>query len=809
MFQFIIFVIQSQSLMMNLLFRSVVVFHLMFFAFNAYGQTHKNTIFLEGVVADSITGEVLSGVHVTAQEGKIGRITDGKGLFSMELPQGKNKILVNLLGYILVEKEYNLNTSAKIKILLVPNVKQMEEVTVMAQNSKERIQGVSTGTFQMNRKELNKIPVLLGETDYFKAIQLMPGIQSTGEGNAAIYVRGGGYDQNLIILDNATVYNPSHLLGFYSVFNSDIIGGVKVIKSGIPAEFGNRLSSVLEFTTRKDIPEKLSIKGNVGLISSRIGLETPIFKGKASISFSARKIYLNTYLEAFRKTGWIKHRSILYKSGYDFFDLNATSVVQLNTKNKISIGFYKGNDVFKIKSDVIELNTKLDWGNDILSFTWNKIFNQNFYMENSIVSSKYNLGMNLNQSTYGFNLISSINDYGLKNKFIWVKNKHKITAGLVSTYHDISPNTSKAKSDSVQLNLGTVSHYHSLESGIFAGDEYEISEKLSIYLGLRYNNFIHYGPFTQLNRDDTGEVTDTLHYDSWNKIKTYGGLDLRSSLRYLLNENLSVKLSYNSNQQFLHLVNASSITFPTDFWISSSSKVKPQYGSQWAAGIFHFLKEIDIETSLEVYYKDLKNQIEFYKGFLNSMDNSAFDENLIFGKGRAYGAEILIKKTKGTFTGWIGYTLSKTEKSFKDIEAGKWFPAKYDKPNDLSVVINYNADKKWSFSALFVYSTGSTFTPIVGRYFIANNIVNEYGSYNSARLPAYHRCDVSATYQIRKTEKVDSRIIISVYNIYNRKNPFFMYPEVSGNLENFALSVSPKEVSIFPILPSISWEFKF
>lgn len=781
---------------------------LLFFLFIPRLLSAQN-ISIHGYVKDSVTQEPLAGVNIVNNLSKTGVISDSAGHFSLTAGRGKNKLTFNLIGYKPLTRELNFNNSQNIHVAMEADVKQIEEVTVTAQNALNPIKDLSTGTLQINRKEISRIPVLLGETDYFKAIQLMPGIQSTGEGNAAIYVRGGGYDQNLVLLDNATVYNPTHLLGFYSVFNSDIIGSVKVIKSGIPAEYGNRLSSVLEFSTRADIPDRTTIKGNIGLLSTRLGADIPLFNHKALISITARKTYLNGILEAFRQAGWIRHRSVLYKSGYDFYDLNATAFFQMNPKNKLSLSAYKGDDIFKLNANVIELNTNLKWGNDIVSLTWNKILNQSFYMESSLLTSLYGLKMDLSQNQYDFDLKSSIKDYGFRNKITLIKPKHKLTAGLVSTYHTIQPNTSNARSDSAELDLGSVSNYNSLESGVFAGDEYEITKRFSVYLGLRLNNFIHLGPFDQYQTNSSGQTIDTLHFNLWKNIKSYSGLDYRATARFLVNEKLSVKASFNSNQQFIHSVNASSITFPTDFWISSSLNVKPQAGYQWAAGLFHSSNEKSIVTSLEFYYKSMKNQIEFYKGIFNAMDNSSFDENLISGKGRAYGAELLIRKTKGLITGWIGYTISKTEKSFDEIEEGNWFPAKYDKPHDLSIVINYTPAGKWSFSAVFVYGKGSTYTPVVGRYFIANNIVNEYGKYNSARLPDYHRCDISATLQLKKTSTTDSKLIFSVYNLYNRKNPFFVFPEVKGNLERFVLSVTPKEVSIFPILPSISWEFTF
>jgi len=792
------------------MFRYYVLFLINMSCFsNIVAQHMEQSFVIEGTIADSVSLEPLPGVAVIHVQTRKATTSDEAGHYLLKLPAGKNTIRFSLLGYVVRQIELNVSARISLNVSLVLDQKHLEEVTVTAQNWHRQVEGLNTGTFQLNRKEIGNLPVLLGETDYFKAIQLMPGIQTTGEGNAAIYVRGGAYDQNLVLLDEATVYNPTHLLGFYSVFNSDVISNVKVMKSGIPAQYGNRLSSVIEFSSKQDVPARTIFKGNIGMLSSRVGVDIPLCNHKVVVSLAARKTYLNTWLNMLKSTGVIQPRSILYKSGYDFYDLNGGVNATINAKNKISINFYNGKDIFQLNSDAVELSTDMRWGNTIGSVTWRRIFNEHLYNETSLVYSGYHLDMNLEQSQYSFNLISQINDYGFKNNWTMLLPGHKLNLGISTCHHTIVPNKSKASSDSSQLNLGSVNSYYSMESSIFVSDEVAFSDRLSFSLGLRYNLFNHLGDFTTYTHDDYGNVKDTLHYTRWENIKNYDNLDLRTSLRYLIQDNLSVKFSFNSNSQYLHLVNASSITFPTDFWISSSDKVKPQQGLQWAAGAFHFNKAFDIETSVEVYYKTFSHQVEFFKGILNAVDNSVFDENLIFGKGRAYGAEFLIRKTKGRITGWVGYTISKTEKSFAGIEDGHWFPAKYDRPHDLSLVVNYNTEKKWSFSAVFVYATGSRYTPVVGRYFVSNNVVNEYGNYNSARMPAYHRCDVSVTLLLKKTENRESKLIFSVYNLYNRRNPFFVYPEVSGNLLHYTLSVSAKEVSIFPILPSVGWEFRF
>jgi hypothetical protein len=791
------------------LFRFGLFFLMGLWCFFSMDAQNRQGYSIEGTIIDSITSEPLPGVAVINVQTQKATVSDGAGRYLLKVSTGKNSIRFNLLGYATRQVEVDDNSKMPLDVSLAMDVKKLKEVTVTTQNWHRQVEGTNTGTFQLSRKEIGSIPLLLGEADYFKAIQLMPGIQTAGEGNAAIYVRGGGYDQNLVLLDEATVYNPSHLLGFYSVFNSDVIGNVKVIKSGIPAQYGNRLSSIIEFNSKQEIPEQTALKGNIGLLSSKLTVDIPLCHHQVVVSFAARKTYLNTWLSGLKKAGVIQPHSILYKSGYDFYDLNGGISAIINSKNKLSFHLYHGKDLFLLHSDAVELNTNMAWGNTIGSITWRSILNERLYTETSVLYSGYRLDMNLEQSLYYFNLISRIEDWGFKNNFTWQFAGHKVNFGISSIHHSIIPNKSQASSDSVQLNLGSVNYYYSMESSVYAADEFAFSDKISLYAGLRYNLFNHLGDFTTYERDEYGNIKDTLRYKNWENIKTYGNVDLRTSLRYLIQDHLSVKFSFNTTSQYLHLVNASSVTFPTDFWISSSDKVKPQRGLQWSAGVFHYQQTWQIETSVEMYYKTFSHQVEFYKGILNAMDNSSFDENLIFGKGRAYGVELLVRKTKGKVTGWVGYTISKTEKSFAGIENGRWFPAKYDRPIDLSVVVNYNTDKKWSFSAVFVYATGSTYTPVTGRYFVSNNVLNEYGSYNSARMPAYHRCDVSATFLLNKTETRESKLIFSIYNVYNRRNPFFVYPEVSGNLLHYTLSVSPKEVSIFPILPSIGWEFCF
>jgi hypothetical protein len=744
-------------------------------------QNNSDLYKIYGSVTDSTGSTPLPGTTIVDKVSNKVAIANYQGNYEILLPAGPHVLNFSFVGYKSANIDVHVSSNQLININLSPEPVRIKEVVIDSRSASGQIQNIKTGTIELNKKEVANLPSLLGESDFYKALQLMPGVQLSGEGNAAIYVRGGGYDQNLILLDDATVYNPTHLLGFYSVFNTDIINNVTMIKSGMPAEYGNRISSVLDFHTKSSIPEKLTINGNIGLISSGLNIDLPVLKQKGAFFLAGRKTYLNAFLEGFRKMGLIKHTSILYKSRYDFYDLNGSFVLKVSNKDRLMLSSYQGEDKFVLNSEVIDLHTDMNWGNRVASLSWNHTFSDHLYMENHLIYSNYGLQMELDQEQFQFQLHSKINDIGFKNGITYMLKNHKIRTGLALIRHNIVPNSSNARSDSLNYSFGTPNHYYSYETSVFLSDEFRISSNLSIIAGFRYNSFYHIGPFN----DYTSK--DSTSYGKSDLVKNYNGPDFRLTARYLMSESASLKFSFNSNNQYVNLVNASSVSFPTDFWIPSSKLIKP----------------------IEVYYKVSSNQIEFNKGILNSVDNTPLDQNLIFGKGRAYGCELFIRKTSGKLNGWISYTISRTEKSFNDIENGRWFPAKYDRLHDVSVVTNYQYNAKWSFSLVFVYATGSAYTPVVGRYFIANNLLNQYGRYNSARMPAYHRLDIAATHILKKTDKTESRLIFSVYNVYNRHNPFFVYPEASGSLDKLSLTVEPKEVSIFPVLPSISWQFSF
>ena len=598
-------------------------------------------------------------------------------------------------------------------------------------------------------------------------------------------------------------------MGFYSIFNPDVIQDVTFFKSGIPAEYGNRISSVLDFTSNPGIPSKVEVLGNIGLISANLKADIPLLNEHANLFFSIRQTYLNLILSGIRKLGLISNHSVLKNSTYDFYDINAGLTLSINNKNKLYAGSYTGDDNFNMDASEIQLNAAMNWGNKMASLSWTHQFSTQCSMVNSLVGSTYDMSMHILQNEYDLSLYSHIRDYGLKNKTTFRTDKQLIKFGFECMHHLITPNSNTASADTQVLSIPKVYSYFALENSIFFSDEIKLGSKISMVAGIRGNLYLQLGPYETYLYDSSGNVQDTLNYTAGKVIQHYWDIEPRLSFRYLLAENLALKFSYNYNNQYIHLVSTSSVAFPTDFWIPSTKLIKPLSGNQWYAGIYKEFKPLALETSMEGYYKFTNNEIAFNNDWINLFNTSPTDANLIFGKGRSYGVEFLAKKTSGKFTGWIGYTLSKTEQSFPQIENGSWFPAKYDRTHNGTCVINYTLNPKWSFSTVFVYSTGTAYTPVIGRYLIAGNIINEYGNYNSARMPDYSCLDISATYVLVNKPEKSSKLIFSIYNVLNQQNPFFIYPQSTGNVMNYTIDVESKELSIFPILPSVSWQFTY
>jgi len=761
---------------------------------------------ISGYVKEAATGEVLPGAGVYVREIAQGASANQYGFYSLTLDKGNYKVVYSYLGFqdtvidVALDKNVHLNINLKSKII------EEKEFVVTDRKAEDNVQSTQMGSTKLAIEQIKSLPAFMGEVDIIKTIQLLPGVQSAGEGNSGFYVRGGGPDENLILLDGATVYNASHLFGFFSIFNSDAINSVELIKGGMPAQYGGRLASVLDVSMKEGNNQDFHVEGGIGVISSRITIQGPIKKNKCSFIVSGRRTYIDVLLQPF-----ISPSSPLKGSGYFFYDLNAKLNYEFSDKDKLFISGYFGRDVFTYDNSETNFNVSIPWGNTTLSARWNHLFGDDLFMNTSFIYTNYNFQSILTEDQFTFSLYSGITDFNGKCDFNYYPSvKHNIKFGINYTYHIFTPSTIAGAAGSVNFTPGADSHLYAQEPAVYISDDFDLSNKIKLNMGLRYSAFEQLGPYQYYVNDVNGNIIDTTHYSNFSKVVFYQGLEPRFSIRYSLNKTSSVKASFTRNDQYMHLPSLSTISLPTDVWVPSSMNIKPEIGTQYALGYFHNFKKDMFETSIETYYKQMANMIDYKDGttygdaYMNNFDNS-----FTTGKGWAYGVELFIKKNLGKLTGWIGYTLSWSYRNFPANNDSLTYPSKYDRRHDLSVVANYDFNQHWTFSSQFVYATGDALTVETGRYYIENNIIPEYGPRNSYRLPPYDRLDVSVTYIRKKHLKYQSSWTFSIYNVYDRHNPYFIYPASTGSIYMGNLKLSEQEVSLFPILPSVTWNFKF
>ena len=761
---------------------------------------------ISGTVKDAATGELLIGTSIYVKETMTGVTTNHYGYYSLTLPQSKFTLVISFIGYLDVVKTVELNKNMIINVELSPKAFVGEEVVVSATRSDHNIQSTDVGKVDVPIETIKSLPAFMGEVDVLKAIQLLPGVQASGEGNTGFYVRGGGPDQNLIMLDEATIYNAGHLFGFFSVFNADAIKTVELTKAGMPAYYGGRLASVLDIYMKEGNQRKFQVDGGVGLIFSRLTVQGPIKKDTSSFIVSARRTYIDVLAQPF-----LSSTSPLKKSSFYFYDLNAKVNYSLSDKDKLYLSGYFGNDVYGFNSKGSEMKSAFEWGNASGSLRWTHIFNNRLFMNTSAIFSDYHFKFNMTQNVYDITLSSGVRDWNGKADFSYIQSpKQTIRFGMNYLFHTFTPSTLSVDADNSAYNITEPKKFYAHDLALYINDEFDITKNIRVNGGLRYTIFQQIGPFDRFIMDNQNRVADTVSYASGKPVATYNGLEPRFSVRWILNPKSSIKGSFAQNYQYIHQVSLSTISLPTDLWVPCTSIIKPQFGTQYALGYYRNFKKDMIETSVELYYKKMENLVEYKEGAspYDDMNNNP-DNNYTFGKGWSYGGELFIKKARGKLTGWIGYTLSWTKRQFPDINQGKEFYAKYDRRNDISITATYKLNKRFEFSAVWVYATGNTMTIPVGRYFINGNFVTEYSDKNAYRLPPYHRLDLSITYTIKKTNNVESTLNLSVYNAYNRMNPFYIYLETTGNLQNFDIQTKAVQMSLFPILPSLSWNFKF
>jgi hypothetical protein len=681
--------------------------------------------------------------------------------------------------------------------------KELQEITVKTQKS--GIESTEVGGLSLSKKQIEKLPQFLGENDPIKAMQLLPGIQSSGDGNG-IYVRGGGIDQNLITIDDIPIYNVSHLFGFFSVFNSSTIQRIDLHKGGMPANYGGRISSVIALTTSNGNLQRWKVDGGIGILASNVTIQGPIKKDTSSLLFSMRRTYVDLF-----KNLLVGDRSN-FQTNYYFFDLSCKYFHRLNDKNKLYVNAFMGADYFLYEDRKAKtFSNEINWGTNLLSAKLVHTMNEKSSLTTTIGITDYKMNFGASIYNYSFDLYSSNRDYigkmEYQNKF---SNRYSLKIGLDNTFHVISPNNFQANGGESKFNYNDLRKLYSNEGALYVSNEVKLNDKFEISLGIRMSTFQQFGPYTRFDYSKGYGLKDSIVYPIGNVVSNYINPEPRLSASYVITATSSLKAGFSQNYQYIHLAPVSSISLPTDVWIPSSSVVKPQIGRQYSLGYYRDYPSKNIETSVEVYYKQMNNLIEYKEGVLSLIKlQSNYDDNFFFGKGQSYGIEFFAKRTIGKMTGWLGYALSKSTRNFKDIEDGATFYAKNDRRHDISLVFNYEINKKWSFSGVFTYKTGNAMTIPLSRYFLQGNIINTYSPKNSYRIPAYHRCDVSLTYQVLKTKTKESSINFSIYNVYGRQNPFYLYFETTGDISKFSVQTKAKQVSLFTILPSISYKFAF
>ena len=761
---------------------------------------------INGYVRDLSTGESLIGASVSIKSNTKGITTNQYGFYSITVNEGFYTIVTTFVGYKSEIINLDIHSDTALNISLISGQNLSEEVIVTSKKRDNNVKTAQMSKIVLPIEQIKSVPAFLGEVDLLKVVQLLPGVKNAGEGSAGIYVRGGGADQNLILLDDAVVYNTGHLFGFFSIFNSDAIKNVSLIKGGMPAQYGGRLSSVLDISMKDGNNKKFQVEGGIGLIASRVSIQGPIVKNKSSFIVSARR----TYIDALSKP-FVSKTSQFSGSGYYFYDVNAKVNYQFNDKDRLYLSGYFGRDVFDFSNSKQSLKINIPWGNATGTIRWNHVFNKKLFANTTAIFNNYNFTFKATQNNFEIKLASGIQDLSLKQDLdFYPFAKHKIKFGALYTFHKFTPSVVSGKQDSIIFNPLNAQTKYAREGAAYFQDDWELSPKFQINAGIRYSFFQQVGPNKIYKTDADGNRIDSLVTTKGQQVKYYGGLEPRLTLRYSINEKISVKASVTRNLQYIHLVSNSGTTLPTDLWVPSTYKVKPQISWLYAAGLFRNFKNNTYETSFEVYYKQMQNQIEYKDGYTpNTLDDT--ENSFVFGKGWSYGTEFFINKIKGRLTGWIGYSLSWTWRQFPELNFGEKYPAKYDRRNDLSVVALYELNKKWKFSATFVYGTGNAATLPQRFYIIGNVLTQEYSRINQYRLPSYHRLDISAILTPKKNEnrKWKTEWVFSVYNAYSRKNPYFIYFDQTGNPFDGSLQIQGKQVSIFPIIPAVTWNFKF
>jgi len=750
---------------------------------------------ISGTVKDAVTGETLVGATVLVKElPQTGAATNAYGFYSLTAAPGAYTIVYSFVGYAPTSVAVDLQKDTVFNIALNPKSDLQEVVISNRRRGNENVQEAQMGVEKLDMQQLSNVPVIFGEKDILKTISLLPGVQAAAEGNTGYYVRGGASDQNLILLDEAPVYNASHLFGFFSTFNSDAIKDATLYKGGMPAQYGGRLSSVLDVRMNEGNNKTFTLDGGIGLISSRIKAEGPIEKDKGSFMISARRTYIDFFLKAASDTN-VRNSSIY------FYDLNAKFNYHFNDRNTIYLSGYFGKDVLGLRNTF-----GTNWGNSTGTLRFNHIFNSHLFSNTSLIYSSYSYLIQSFLVENQFTAKSAINDFNFKEDMqYYINATHTLSFGINAVNHDLQPGQVSSSTATSRGALNNAQSRRGIESAAYVDDQWRLSSKINLRYGLRLSGMFLLGPGTFKTFDDLGNTTSSQTYNSGSLVKRYINLEPRLSLSYILNEQNSIKLSYNRNTQNIHILNNSNSSTPTDLYVLSSNNIKPEIGDQLSAGYFKNFDDNAFEFSVEAYHKWLQNQID-YKNGAQLAGNPDVESQLVYGSGRAYGLELYLKKRYGRFNGWISYTLSRTEGKFAAIDNGNYFPNRYDRTHDISTVGIYQLNKRWTLSATFVYGTGEAVTYPTGKYSVGGVTTYYYSSRNGYREPSTNHLDLGATLEGKPHPKYHSSWTFGIYNVYNRHNPYIISFRDSKTNPGTSEAV---ETSLFGIVPSATWNFRF
>ncbi|MDC8002678.1 TonB-dependent receptor [Aureisphaera galaxeae] len=790
--------------------KNILIAFILLASSQAFAQSKYS---IRGTVEDKKNGETVIGATVYLEGTNIGAMTNEYGFFSLTAPEGTYQLVISYLGYAETRTEVILNSNQTLNFEISESRTALEEVVITAEESERiNIREPQMGVTKLKAETIKQMPAVLGEVDLIKSIQMLPGVTQNGEGSAGFNVRGGAADQNLVLLDEAIIYNTSHFFGFFSVFNPDAIKDIKLYKGDMPSKFGGRVSSVLDVRQKDGNSKNFGMTGGIGVISSRLTAEGPLFSKKGSFLVAGRSSYAHLFTPAIEE---VKDDKI------SFYDLNLKANYEINDNNRVYLSGYFGRDIFNI-SNFIENN----YGNFSGNLRWNHVFNDKLFSNLSLIYSKYDYQVVLDFVKLDW--IADIQNQHLKYDFgYYASDKLKLDFGVSGIYYRLNPGEVRPTSDDSPINYLKLDQKRALETGAYISAEHKLTDKLTARYGLRYSAFSRMGGQNIANYVDgrpvvynenlgiyeEGEIVDETFYEKSESIKNFGNLEPRLGLAYQLNNNASVKASYTRSAQYLHLLSNTSSVTPLDVWTPSGPYADPQLSNQYSVGYYRKFNDNTFSLEVEAYYKNVENRIDYVDGS-DLIGTNTIETEILSGEARAYGLEVLLRKNKGKFTGWLAYTLSKSEQRTPGGDAGgpgindgKWYNTPFDRTHDFSLTGSYKLSDKWTFSTNLVFQTGRPVTYPNGQYEYEDLSIASYSLRNEDRLPAYHRLDLSAIYRpnSKKDRRWQGEWVFGIYNVYNRRNA----ATISFNQNTETGQNESTRLSIFGIIPSITYNFKF